>query len=76
MNPITALLSILGVATVDYIAGWGAAIRKARRLPDALRAPATDARTPTPFQIALWRRHQLPRRAGNRIVRDSWTRRA
>jgi uncharacterized membrane protein YfcA len=53
MNPITALLSTLGVVTAAYIAGWGAAIRKARRLPDAGATPATDATPPTLFQIAL-----------------------
>jgi uncharacterized membrane protein YfcA len=53
MNPITALLSTLGVVTAAYIAGWGAAIRKARRLPDAGATPATDASPPTLFQIAL-----------------------
>jgi uncharacterized membrane protein YfcA len=53
MNPITALLATLGVVTAAYIAGWGAAIRKARRLPDAGAPPATDARPPTLFQIGL-----------------------
>ena len=53
MNPITALLATLGVVTAAYIAGWGAAIRKARRLPDAGATPATDASPPTLFQIGL-----------------------
>jgi uncharacterized membrane protein YfcA len=53
MNPITALLSALGALTVVYIGGWTREIMKARRAPDAGRTPATDARLPNLFQIAL-----------------------
>ncbi len=53
MNPITALLSILAGLTACYVAAWGGAIRMARRLPNAAQTPATDARPPTLFQIAL-----------------------
>jgi uncharacterized membrane protein YfcA len=53
MNPIIALLSLLAVVTAGYIAGWGAAIRQARRLQDVVRTPASDARAPTLFHMAL-----------------------
>jgi uncharacterized membrane protein YfcA len=50
MNPITGLLSALGVLTAVYVAGWTKAVLAARGRP---RAHATDARFPTLFQIAL-----------------------
>ena len=53
MNPITALLSALAVLTAVYIAGWGNAIRLARREAASAPTPATDARVPTPFQVGL-----------------------
>jgi uncharacterized membrane protein YfcA len=53
MNPITGLLSALGVLTVVFIAGWTRAVMAARRLPAATQGPATDARFPTPVQTAL-----------------------
>jgi uncharacterized membrane protein YfcA len=52
MNPITALLTALGVMTVAYIAGWVRLARGTRTSGDT-DSPATDARFPTPFQIAL-----------------------
>ena len=53
MNPITGLLSALGVLTVVFIAGWTKAVMAARRVPAATQGPATDSRFPTPVQIAL-----------------------
>jgi uncharacterized membrane protein YfcA len=53
MNPITGLLSALGVLTVVFIAGWTRAFLAARRVPEARQTPATDARFPTPVQIGL-----------------------
>jgi uncharacterized membrane protein YfcA len=52
MNPITALLTALGVMTVAFIAGWARLARGTRTSGDT-DSPATDARFPTPFQIAL-----------------------
>ena len=43
----------MAALTAVYVAGWGNAIRRARHQPDAGRSPATDARVPTLFQIAL-----------------------
>jgi uncharacterized membrane protein YfcA len=52
MNPITGLLSALGVLTVVYVGAWINAVRTAR--PIANRDPqATDFRAPSPFQILL-----------------------
>lgn len=53
MNPITGLLSALGVLTALFIAGWTRAVMAARRVPAARQTPATDARFPTVVQIAL-----------------------
>jgi uncharacterized membrane protein YfcA len=53
MNPITGLLSALGVLTVVYIAGWAKAVASARRGGSGASNPATDARVPSPFQAAL-----------------------
>jgi uncharacterized membrane protein YfcA len=53
MNPITGLLSALGVLTVVFIAGWTRAVMAARRVPAASQTPATDGRFPTPVQIGL-----------------------
>src|SRR6185503_12261885 len=50
---ISALLSALAALTAVYVAGWGNAIRHARREADAARSPATDARMPTLFQVGL-----------------------
>jgi uncharacterized membrane protein YfcA len=52
MNPITGLLTALGVLTVVYIGGWARAVGAARR-SGSVTSPATDARFPTAFQIAL-----------------------
>jgi uncharacterized membrane protein YfcA len=52
MNPITGLLSALGVLTVFYVGAWFNLARTAR--PIANRDPqATDFRAPSPFQILL-----------------------
>ena len=53
MNPITGLLSALGVLTAVYVAGWTKAVVAARRAPAASGSPATDARMPTIFQMGL-----------------------
>jgi uncharacterized membrane protein YfcA len=52
MNPITGLLAALGVLTVVYVGGWARAVQGARQV-DGRDLPATDARFPTAFQIAL-----------------------
>jgi uncharacterized membrane protein YfcA len=53
INPISGLLSVLGVLSVAFSAAWGRAIAVVRREPAAAAAPATDVRFPTPFQIAI-----------------------
>jgi uncharacterized membrane protein YfcA len=52
MNPITGLLTALGVLTGIYVAGWARAVL-GRRQVDRRESHATDARFPSPFQIAL-----------------------
>jgi uncharacterized membrane protein YfcA len=52
MNPITGLLTALGVLTAVYIGGW-ARLARAARAAGTTAAPATDARFPSAFQIAL-----------------------
>jgi uncharacterized membrane protein YfcA len=54
LNPITGLLTALGVLTAVYVAGWGRAVLAvsgASREPDG--SPATDTRFPNVFQIIL-----------------------
>jgi uncharacterized membrane protein YfcA len=53
MNPITGLLTGLGVLTVAYVAGWFKAVRETRTVSPAGDSPATDKRFPNAFQIAL-----------------------
>jgi len=55
MNPITALLSALGALSVAFAAIWAFAVAAARRTTSgsADANPATDARFPTPLQIAV-----------------------
>ena len=53
MNPITALLSALGVLTAVYIAGWARAVAAVRGLVGREPSPATDARFPTVPMIGL-----------------------
>jgi uncharacterized membrane protein YfcA len=52
MNPITGLLTALGVLTAVYVAGWTRAVVGRRRV-DHRESHATDARFPSAFQIAL-----------------------
>ncbi len=52
MNPITGLLTALGVLTVVYIGGWARLVHAARRSGND-SSPATDARFPNGFQILL-----------------------
>ncbi len=53
INPITALLSALGVLSLAFAAAWGRAIAAVRRERPAAQGPATDVRFPTPFQIGI-----------------------
>jgi len=53
MNPITGLLSALGVLTLVYVGGWAKEVKQARRTTPGDDSPATDVRFPNPFQIAL-----------------------
>jgi uncharacterized membrane protein YfcA len=53
MNPITALLSALGVLTAVYVAGWARAVAAVRGLVGREPSPATDARFPTAPMIGL-----------------------
>ena len=52
MNPITGLLSALGVLTVVYVGGWANAVRSARQAPGGDPA-ARDFGAPNGFQILL-----------------------
>jgi len=52
MNPITGLLTALGVLTAVFLAGWARAVRGAKQI-DGRDSHATDTRFPTAFQIAL-----------------------
>jgi uncharacterized membrane protein YfcA len=53
MNPITALLTALGVLTVVFVGGWTKAVLDAGKRRDGAADPATDARVPNPLQIAV-----------------------
>jgi uncharacterized membrane protein YfcA len=53
LNPIAALLATLAAVTAAYIAGWAAAISKARKIPVVRRSPATDVGVPGFLQIGL-----------------------
>jgi len=53
MNPITGLLTALGVLTAVYLTGWTKAIREARASARAADAPATDGRFPDASQLAV-----------------------
>jgi len=52
MNPITGLLTALGVLTVVYIGSWARLVQAARR-SGSVSSPATDARFPSGFQVLL-----------------------
>jgi uncharacterized membrane protein YfcA len=52
MNPITALLSALAVLTAFYVGAWGRIVAVVRREPHT-PSPATEARMPTPLQVAI-----------------------
>jgi uncharacterized membrane protein YfcA len=52
MNPITGLLTALGVLTAVYLGGWSRAIRDARATAKAADSPATDGRFPDAAQLA------------------------
>lgn len=52
MNPITALLTALGALTAVFVGGWTWAVMAARKTGGAAD-PATDARFPTPLQLAV-----------------------
>jgi uncharacterized membrane protein YfcA len=53
LNPITALLGTLAAVTTAYIAGWGAAISQARKIPAARQSPASNVGVPDVLQIGL-----------------------
>jgi uncharacterized membrane protein YfcA len=53
MNPITGLLTALGVLTAVYVGGWSKAIRDARRGATGADNHATDARVPDAMQLAV-----------------------
>src|SRR5829696_9600925 len=55
MNPITALLAALGALSLAFAGLWAAAVASARRTSGGRvdGNPATDARFPTPLQIAV-----------------------
>lgn len=53
MNPITALLTALGALTAVFVGLWTKAAVTARNAGGAAAEPATDARFPTPLQIAV-----------------------
>jgi uncharacterized membrane protein YfcA len=52
MNPITGLLTALGVLTAVYLVGWSKAVRDARATANAPDSPATDGRFPDAAQLA------------------------
>jgi uncharacterized membrane protein YfcA len=52
MNPITGLLTALGVLTVVYVAGWTRVVLGLRQ-GDRRGSHATDVQFPTAFQVAL-----------------------
>ncbi|HEX2344029.1 MAG TPA: sulfite exporter TauE/SafE family protein [Vicinamibacterales bacterium] len=54
MNPITGLLTALGVLTAVYVAACARTIAALKRRPAAASSnPATDARIPTPAQMGV-----------------------
>jgi uncharacterized membrane protein YfcA len=55
MNPISALLTVLGALSLAFAGTWGWIVAGARRTASATPAsnPATDARFPTPLQITV-----------------------
>lgn len=53
MNPITGLLTALGVLTAGYVAAWALLVAATRHRPDRDQAPDADARFPTPMQIGV-----------------------
>jgi uncharacterized membrane protein YfcA len=53
MNPITGLLATLAALTLFYIGAWTRFVMAAFRDPNRGSSPATDARVPTPLQIAI-----------------------
>lgn len=53
MNPITGLLTALGVLTAVYLNGWTKAIREARASSTGADSPATDGRFPDVGQLAV-----------------------
>ena len=53
MNPITALLTALGALTALFVGLWTKSVVNAKRIGGASTEPATDARFPTPLQLAV-----------------------
>ena len=50
MNPINALMAVLGVLTAVFVGTWGKVIASVRH---EAPSPATDARVPTPMGIGI-----------------------
>jgi uncharacterized membrane protein YfcA len=50
MNPINALMAVLGVLTAVFVGTWGKVIASVRH---EAPSPATDARVPTPLGIGI-----------------------
>jgi uncharacterized membrane protein YfcA len=53
INPIIALQTALGALTAIFVAGWTSAILALRRAGSKEVSPTTDARWPTPPQLAI-----------------------
>ena len=53
INPLIALQTALGALTAVFITGWASAVLALRRVGSVEPSPATDARWPTPFQLAI-----------------------
>ena len=53
MNPITGLLTALGVLTVVYLGGWLKTVLAVRDRAGTIDSPATEIRVPNLFQIVL-----------------------
>jgi uncharacterized membrane protein YfcA len=53
MNPITGLLTALGVLTAVFVGGWTRAVLAIRREKPAATSPAADARFPTATHIGV-----------------------
>ncbi|HEV3484695.1 MAG TPA: hypothetical protein VG106_04765, partial [Vicinamibacterales bacterium] len=53
MNPITGLLTALGVLTLGYVAAWTRLAMGARQRSDRDQSPDADARFPSALQLGV-----------------------